>query len=298
MKKFRRIIFLATAATVFSLAALGQSDTRNLSVIPKEVYGDPKHNIKIRLGNGGAGPTGILRALAEDYLQQSGNNYAIAWYQDISPNTLKQLQNGIIDIALVYEKTQGKAAMKQGWATGYSVIFNDHFLIVGPKQNPAKIKKADSTTIAFLKISRLGKTKNEAVFLSRDDDSGTNIKEKSIWQMARLKPWESENAWYFKYHVFPKEALLYADKNSLYTLTDWGTWLSNEKDLNNSQIFLQGKKELLNPCFALLGKNPSPEVLDFLKYLKSKRAQKLIADFGKDKYEGRALFTPAKQANF
>jgi tungstate transport system substrate-binding protein len=291
---------LAIALVFFfglSQLAYADTDTRIISLVPKEIYGTKTENIKIRIGNGGAGPTGILRALAEDFIEDSGVDYSIAWYQDISPNTLKQLKNGTIDIALVYEKSQGDKAQKEGWATNYTPVFNDHFLVVGPKTNPAKLIQNDSAIVAFSKIAAYGKKKMQNVFLSRDDNSGTNIKELEIWRMAKLAPAETEPNWYFKYQVFPKDALLYADKNSLYLLTDFGTWLSNKDLAINSQIYSQGQEQLLNQCFALLGNQPRSEAIAFLDYLKSERAQKLIAEFGKEKY-GMPLFTPAKQIDF
>ena len=292
-------LLLAILCFTFTSSSFAKSiDTRVISSEPKEIYGYSKENVQIRIGNGGGGATGILRALAEDYLQSLQKNYSISWYQDISINTLAQLKKGRIDIALIYEKSQGEKAQEEGWATNYTPIFNDHFLIIGPKNNEAKLAKFDSPATAFSKIARLGEKNSVRIFLSRNDNSGTNVKERSIWSALNLKPWEERSAWYFKSSVFPRDALLYSDQHSLYSVTDWGTWLSNKSDLKNSEIYVRGGEILLNPCFALIGKNPSSETLIFLDYLKSERAQKLIAEFGKNSYGGSALFTPASKADF
>ncbi len=291
------ITFIVAVLLVFQ-SALALTDTRAPSTKPKEIYGPQGEAIAIRIGNGGAGPTGILRALAEDYIKGRHGNFTIAWYQDISHNTLKQLQRGVIDIALVYEKKEADAAMQAGWATHYTPIFNDHFLIVGPKNNPAKLDKNDTAESAFAKIAGQGKAASRAMFLSRDDHSGTNVKEQTIWQSLGLKPWEDKSSWYYTFHVFPKDALIEADKKALYTITDRGTWLPNAKDLQNTVIYVQGGKTLLNPCFALTGKHPSPAAIGFLHYLHSDRAQQLIAAFGKARYDGQALFTRAMQQDF
>lgn len=287
LRNFLQIIFLV----FLTQSALAAPDTRLLSTKPKEIYGNTK-NIQIRIGNGGAGPTGILRALSEDFLKEGDKKYGIAWYQDISPNTLKQLKQNVIDMALVYEKHDGEKALNEGWATSYTVIFNDHFIIVGPKKNPAKLKNKDLAAEAFTKIAE---TKSN--FLSRDDNSGTNVKERGIWKEANLEPWKEGNIWYLKHPTFPKDALLQADKNSLYTITDWGTWLSNYTSMKNSVIYVRGGESLLNPCFALLGKSPSDEVLEFLTYLKSERAQEIIENFGEEDF-GSPLYTKAQQMDF
>lgn len=281
-----------------SFSAFAEVDTRQVSAIPKEIYGNKNNPIGLKIGNGGAGPTGILKALAEDFLSQKNYDYSIAWYQDISPNTLQQLKNSVIDIALVYERAQGDKALNEGWATNYTAVFNDHFIIIGPKENPANILKKDSVRSAFRKISDYGEENSQNIFLSRDDNSGTNVKEKTIWDAISLKPWHAENQWYYKFHTFPKEALLEADKKHLYTITDFATFLSNRAALKNSVIYVRGSDWLLNPCFALLQKKPSKDALEFLDYLKSERGQKLIADFGKDKYDGETLFTRANKKDF
>ncbi len=298
MKNIRNLLLTILCLTFASNSFAKSLDTRVISLEPKEIYGGSKENVQIRIGNGGAGPTGILRALAEDYLQSLHKNYSISWYQDISINTLAQLKKGTIDIALIYEKSQGDKAQEEGWATNETPIFNDHFLIIGPKNNEAKLVKSDSPATAFSKIARLGDKNSVRTFLSRDDNSGTNVKERSIWSSLNLKPWEDHSAWYFKHSVFPRDALLYSDQHSLYSVTDWGTWLSNKSDLKNLKIYVRGGEILLNPCFAVVGKNPSLETLIFLDYLKSERAQKLIAEFGKNSYGGSALFTRASKADF
>ena len=287
------IVFTIVAQNVFAAG-----DSRVLSEEPKEIYGVAKRNIQIREGNGAAGPTGLIRALAKDYLFQSKKKYAIAWYQDITSNSLKQLKNGNIDIALVYEKIKGLEAQKEGFATHYAPIFNDHFLVVGPKKNPAKLDKYDSIQEIFLKIFKLGEHSSGPVFLSRGDNSSANVKEQFVWQSVGFKPWKTNAPWYFTYPAFPQDTLLYANENSLYTIVDWGTWISNQSKISNLKIFSQGGKTLLNPCFALLNKNPSQETLDFWNYLRSDRAQTLISEFGKNKYNGLPLFTPAQQLDF
>jgi len=285
---------LLMLVSFLSGALSAADDTREVSLVPKEIYGSPSHNIRIRLGNGGAGPTGLLKALADDYIEEKSATYSIAWYQDVSPKTLEQLKNGVIDIALVYEKNQGDKAVADGWATHPTPIFNDHFLIVGPISNPASIATGDATEPCLRKIAQQGSLESYPIFLSRDDQSATNVKEQSLWTLSGLSPWTSTANWYFRFHVFPKDALIRAAGDGLYTITDRGTWLSTRAEISNCRIYVEGGEQLLNPCFALLGTHPNAETLEFLTYLTSIRAQHLISEFGKDIYQGDALFTSAQ----
>jgi ABC-type tungstate transport system permease subunit len=298
MHKYITFIFILINSYNISYALTKFIDTRTLSTEPKEIYGEAG----IRIGNGGAGPTGILRALANDYFNYSNQKTTITWYQDISPNTLIQLKNKKIDIALIYEEHQAKKAVADGWANNYTLIFYDHFIIVGPKSNPAKISSSDGPIGAFKKIKQfhsleIDKSMNGR-FLSRDDNSGTNMAEQRIWQSIAFKPWAKDDIhWYIKFHTFPVPAVIEADKNSMYTMTDYGTWLLTKNQLKNSMLYIHGGTILLNPCYALLNIEHSKQSEDFLNYLKSKRAQDIIAKFNKDAY-GSAFFTPANQPDF
>jgi ABC-type tungstate transport system permease subunit len=299
MKRIKLLLLIVLAAFFSSISFAQGVDSRLVSAEPKEVYSAPSE-IKVRIGNGGAGPTGILRALAEDYFSLTHKKMSIAWYQDISTNTLKQLKAGNIDIALVYEPKEVKKYLSKKWATGGMRIFNDHFIIVGPDSNPAGLTAQDTPAEAFLKIAHYASvhpSNGKMLFLSRNDQSGTNQKEQLIWLQNNLKPWRNAS-WYKKFSVFPSDALLEADKYSLYTLTDYGTWLSNFNRIRNSKIYVSGGKDLNNACYALLKEHPSPEAKAFLHYLLSPRAQKVIADFGKNRYQGFPLFTSAQQLDF
>ena len=72
--------------------------------------------------------------------------------------------------------------------TRYKVMYND-FVLVGPTANPAVIAGTDTAVMAFGKIASTA-----SVFWSRNDNSGTNAKEKDIWKAAGVK-YESEK-WY------------------------------------------------------------------------------------------------------
>lgn len=77
-------------------------------------------------------------------------------------------------------------------------------------------------------------------------------------------------------------------------MTDHATWIFNKNRAKNLVIHIQNKEILNITCLAVLGKNPKKEVIDFFNYLKSNRAQKIFADFGKKQY-GEALFYAYKK---
>ncbi len=299
MKIINLLFFVMISVFLYSFQD-NQTQSVKTSDIPKEVYGDKNTSKKLKLSNGGAGPTGILKELANDYLSiHKDANIAIEWYQNISLNSLNLLKEKKVDIALIYEPIEAKKAMDEGLVSNLSTIFNDHFIIVGPKNNFVKLNKHDSPANSFAKIYNYSeKNPGKKVFLSRNDFSGTNEKERLLWKLIHKEPYSENLEWYFKFSVFPEDALLKADSENIYTITDWGTWLKASHKLKNLIVYIKGGYELLNPCVALLQQNPSTESIEFLKYLKSDRAQKIIKNFGKDKYNGSAFFTEANQIDF
>jgi len=269
---------------------------RNLN--PKEIYGDPNTDIELKISNGGAGPTGIIRKLAEDYISSLKNpNFHISWYQNISNISLSLVIEKLVDLSLVYEPKEVKEAIDNNLINkNMNRIFNDHFILVGPKDNSLNITSKDSIESTFEKIYKYSEeSNNKFTFLSRDDLSGTNTKERYIWSKINKTPYDLK--WYLKYTVFPKEALIKADEEGLYTITDFGTWLATLNLIRNTQIYTRGGEIMLNPCLAIMQKDPSQIAVDFMNYLVSANAQNLIKEFGKETYS-QPFYTCANQMDF
>lgn len=164
-------------------------------------------------------------------------------------------------------------------------MYND-FIIIGPKNDPAKIKDLKSATEAFKKIAEA-----KALFISRGDDSGTNMKEKAIWKTAGIMP---KGPWYIEAGKGMGAVLQMANEKNAYTLTDRGTFISyeNKTDL---VILVQGDKGLFNP-YGVIAVNPKkrPNVQyalakKFIDFITGPEGQKIIADY---KLNGKQLFFP------
>ena len=81
-----------------------------------------------------------------------------------------------------------------------------------------------------------------------------------------------------------------------YTIADRATWLNMSKG-TDLQIVTEGDKDLYNP-YGVMVVDPSKNdqinakgALAFQEWILSDETQKLIGEYGKDKY-GIALFTP------
>lgn len=266
-------------------------------VTPSEVYGPKEAKVELLIGNGGAGPTCLIRELAEDFIRHNELNIRIGWIQTITRLTLENLKEGVIDISLTYEAEPELAAIHEGFATERTLVFNDHFILVGPKSNPAGVSKDDTVEEAFTKIAN-----SKSSFFSRNDLSGTNERERMVWDNLQLKPWENQPSWYVTKHLFPVDSLIKSDKEGHYTLTDRGTLLATKDQLSTTAVYLQDDEVLMNRCHAMLQKNPRPLAKLFLQYLKSDRAQSIISVYAGKKNKNCIgccpLFTKAKEDRF
>lgn len=198
-------------------------------------------------------------------------------------------KNGDADALLVHAKAQELQFVKDGYGINrHDVMYND-FIIVGPKEDPANLKK-DASNDAVKAFKMIYDTK--ATFISRGDNSGTNTKELAIWKTVNLTP---KGSWYLSAGKGMGEVLQMASEKQAYTLTDRATYLSM-KDKLNLEIVSEKSKDLLNQ-YGVMIPNPKnhnikeKEGMEFVNWIISDKAQKLIGEFGKAKFN-QSLFIP------
>lgn len=198
-------------------------------------------------------------------------------------------KRGDADVTFVHAKEQELKAVEEGFFVDrHDVMYND-FVIIGPTDDPAKIKGIKSAADAFRKIS------DSSLFVSRGDNSGTNTKELSLWKEAGIEP--KGRKWYLEVGQGMEKTQRIANEKNAYTLTDRGTWLATkDKDKLEMVIVLEGDPVLFNQ-YGVMAVNPGKhkhvkykEAMEFINWLISEEGQKAIASF-KDK-NGNAFFIP------
>lgn len=201
---------------------------------------------------------------------------------------LEMGKRGDADCLLVHAKSKEEQFIKDGYALKrYDVMYND-FVIVGPKDDRAKIKSADNDPLLSFKMIY----EKEAAFISRGDESGTHIKEKEIWKKLNINP---SGDWYISAGAGMGAVLKMADEKGAYTLTDRATYLSMKDKI--SLIIVAEKNPILYNQYGIMMVNPKKhkikekEVQTFIDWILSDKAQKLIGEYGRDKY-GQSLFIP------
>lgn len=199
-------------------------------------------------------------------------------------------KKGDADFVLVHAKEQELKAVEEGFFVNrHDVMYND-FVIIGPGDDPAKIKGLKSTVEAFRKIAG-----SSSLFVSRGDNSGTHTKELSIWKKEGMDP--KGQKWYLEVGQGMEKTQRIAGEKRAYTLTDRGTWLATkDRDKLDMAIVLEGDPLLFNQ-YGIMAVNPEKhrhvkykEAVEFINWLVSEDGQRTVAAF-RDK-NGNQLFIP------
>jgi tungstate transport system substrate-binding protein len=201
-------------------------------------------------------------------------------------------RKGNVDLVMVHAKSLEEKFIQEGFGTERIDLMYNDFVIVGPSNDPAGIKGMKLATEALKKISE-----RKATFISRGDKSGTHVSEMELWGKAGMKP---SGSWYVIYEkgaMGNVPTLRYTDERSAYTVIDRATYLTLKTQMKLA-ILVEKDDALLN-YITLIPVNPQKfpkanygDVMVFVKWLTSpKKGQRIIRDFGKDKY-GSPLFFP------
>lgn len=166
-------------------------------------------------------------------------------------------KRGDCDVLIVHAKPLELKAVKEGFFVHrHDVMYND-FVIIGPKGDPAKIKNAKFAKGAFKMIATSG-----SPFVSRGDNSGTTIKELSVWKESEVNP--KEEKWYMSAGQGMAKTIRIANEKLAYTITDRGTWLSlSDKNQMGLKILFEGDPILFNQYGAMA---VNPEKYSSVKY--------------------------------
>ncbi len=284
MKKLLTLFVVLLMA--FALVGCQSSEQPQEQTNQESTQSQPENKDVILATTTSTQDSGLLDVLEPMFEEQTGYNLKV-----VAVGTGKALsmgESGEADALLTHAPSSEQPLVDAGTVTNYQLIMHNDFVVVGPADDPAGVKGTKSATDAFAKIAE-----TKSIFASRGDDSGTNKKELSIWKAAGIEP---AGEWYQETGSGMGDTLVVANQKLAYTLTDRATYLAHKDDLN-LEIVLEGPGELLN-IYHAMQVNPEkfPKVnadgaKAFVDFLVDPETQKVIGDFGKDKY-GQPLFFP------
>jgi tungstate transport system substrate-binding protein len=200
---------------------------------------------------------------------------------------IRVAKKGEADLLFVHDPFREEKFVAEGYGVNRRAVMHNEFAILGPAKDPAKVKKASTVIEAYEEIAEKG-----SPFVSRGDDSGTNIREMDLWDDAGINP--KGKTWYQEAGANMADTLIQADREAAYTLTDMGTFLKYEAKLGLKVLF-KGDP-LLRNNYSVIAVNPDKfprmnylAAMEFIAFVTSQEGQKLIAGYKK---HGTNLFYP------
>jgi tungstate transport system substrate-binding protein len=229
--------------------------------------------------------SGLLGYLLPAFEAQTGIKVNV-----ISVGTGKALElgkNGDVDVTLVHARALEDKFVAEGWGMArHDVMYND-FIVAGPTADPAGVKGSRDVIAAFKKIAAAN-----VKFISRGDNSGTDVMEKGYWQQAGTKPAGSN---YVNAGLGMGEVLNMAAEMGAYTLTDRATY-GAYKAKTGLAILVEGDKRMFNP-YGIIAINPEKHkginykgATALIDWITSAEGQAKIAAF---RPAGEQLFFPS-----
>jgi tungstate transport system substrate-binding protein len=196
---------------------------------------------------------------------------------------------GEADVVLCHAPELEKKYVADGSMVDRRNVMHNDFVFVGPPADPARVRGTEQAVAVLKKIADA-----KATFVSRGDDSGTDILEKKLWKASGIDP--KGAPWYLEAGQGMGATLRLASEKRAYTISDRGTYVAQRKTVE-LDILSQSAPELRNVYHVMLV-NPAkfPKVSQsgakaFADFLVSAEAQDAIRGFGRKKF-GEPLFFP------
>ena len=230
--------------------------------------------------------SGLLELLVPLFERKTG--YSVKTLSVGTGQALALAARGEADVALVHAPSLEKKFVAEGKLSNRRLVMYNDFVIIGPAEDPARIKGLPKAADAMKRIAE-----SQSRFVSRGDKSGTNLLELALWTQAGVEP---RGAWYIESGQGMGQTLGIANDRRAYTLTDRGTFLAFQKRVD-LPILVEKDRPLLN-IYSVMEVNPAngPRVnvaggKAFADFMLSPETQGVIRTFGVDRY-GQPLFIP------
>ncbi len=238
--------------------------------------------------------TGLLDYLKPYIMADTG--IKLHWVATGTGKAMALGKNCDVDMLLVHAPKAELEFIKDGYGISrHQIMYND-FVIIGPKSDPALIKRKPVSEAFHMIASK------KMSFTSRGDDSGTHKKEISLWKSAGLTVPDRES-WYYQTGQGMLTTISIAEELDSYSINDRGTYIKYKSKWKGNPplvILIEGDHSLLNQ-YSIIAVNPNKcekveyDMTDeFIKWIISPKAQKLIGDF---KSMGKQLFIPNAHEN-
>jgi tungstate transport system substrate-binding protein len=201
--------------------------------------------------------------------------------------SLELAKNGDVDVTLVHARPSEDKFVADGYGVNRRDVMYNDFILVGPQMDPAHISGGRDVIQALRKIAA-----SHSKFISRGDNSGTDLMEKTYWKEAGMQPSASA---YISAGMGMGEVLSMAAEMQAYTLTDRATYIAYRAK-TGLLVAVEGDPKMFNP-YGIIAVNPArykdinyKGAMQLIDWITSAEGQSRIAQF---RVDGQQLFFPS-----
>jgi len=172
--------------------------------------------------------SGLLDVLSAEFKRQTG--IEVHAFMVGSGQAMNLARKGTVDLIITHDPEREREFVAGTHPRIYRQFMRNDFVIVGPHDDPAGISRAKTATEAFRLIFE-----RRAKFCSRNDQSGTHMKELDLWRRAGVDP--LKNLEYLRMGQPMAYLLRSADELQAYALSDRATYDALAPRLKNVVLF-------------------------------------------------------------
>jgi tungstate transport system substrate-binding protein len=217
--------------------------------------------------------SGLLDAILPHFQPATVRVHAVG-----SGLALKMLANRTVDLVISHAPSAERQYLSGHPDSLYRKVAFNHFLVIGPRDDPAHVRSAVDVIEAFRRIAA-----SSAPFVSRGDQSGTDEREQSLWKQAGVSPAPTRR---FISGASMAITLRQADEHDAYTLSDESTFWQLEGRLNTIVLFANDPR-LVN-SYAVVFPPRNALASRFADWLTSGDGRQRVSTY---RIAGRAAFT-------
>lgn len=227
--------------------------------------------------------TGILDTLVSGFRATSTCSVSAA--VGSAGRALKAGRDGDANLLLVDAPAAEQKFMAAGHGASRLPVMHSDYVLVGPPDDPADALAAHDAVGALKAIATA-----QQPFVSRADDSPTDVRERSLWKRAGIEP---RVPWYAEARKNAQETLALAGRKLAYSLVDRSGYLS-AKGIG-LRIITEGGPQLADPFHAIVTKGGGRCAQAFSDYLVKPGTQTIIGTFGVGRFGAPVWFADASQ---
>lgn len=221
--------------------------------------------------------SGLLDSLLPEF--QRDTAITVRVHAAGSGRALEMLNDGVVDLAISHAPQAESRMLARHRDWQYLKIATNQFVLVGPDTDPADVRSATDSVIAFKRIAAA-----DAYFISRGDGSGTHERESELWASAQVKP---DSSRMLVSGTGMGATLRQADERRAYTLTDDSTFMQLQRQLTLA-VLLSNDARLVNSYSVLYARN-NRNASTLGEWLARGRGRQLIGEY---RVNGAKAFTP------